>query len=75
MAAMINEEIEQSSGLLGARLSGIDRELADARARLNGLYNALETGKIALDDIGPRIRELKARQEEGAQQGESSDRG
>jgi len=32
-------------------------------ARLGRLYDALETGKISLDDLAPRIRELKERQE------------
>jgi site-specific DNA recombinase len=33
-------------------------------ARLSRLYDALETGEIELDDLAPRIRELKARQNE-----------
>jgi hypothetical protein len=41
-------------------LDVIDAELRDARVRLSRLYDALETGKIELDDLAPRIKELKA---------------
>jgi hypothetical protein len=36
--------------------------LEDVKARLLKLYDALETGKLNLDDLAPRIKELKARQ-------------
>ena len=42
----------------------IDAELRDIRARLSRLYDALETGKLDLDDLAPRIKELKTRQDE-----------
>ena len=42
----------------------IDAELRDVRARLSRLYDALETGKLDLDDLAPRIKELKTRQDE-----------
>jgi len=31
------------------------------RVRLHKLYDALETGKLGIEDLAPRIRELKAR--------------
>jgi len=31
--------------------------------RLDKLYDAIETGKVVLDDLAPRIRELRSRQE------------
>ncbi len=34
------------------------------KARLTKLYEALETGKLGLDDLAPRIKELKVRQDE-----------
>ena len=33
-------------------------------SRLTALYDALETGKLDLNDLAPRIKELKARQDE-----------
>ena len=35
----------------------------DVRARLSKLYDVLETGKLSLDDLSPRIKELKAKQD------------
>ena len=32
--------------------------------RLAKLYDALETGKLSLDDLAPRIKELRTRQDE-----------
>jgi chromosome segregation ATPase len=46
------------------RLEIIDTEVRDVRARLTKLYEALETGKLDLDDLAPRIKELKLRQDE-----------
>ena len=42
----------------------IDAELRNVRARLSRFYDALETGKLDLDDLAPRIKELKTRQDE-----------
>lgn len=39
-------------------------EAKDVGMRLLKLYDALETGRLSLDDLAPRIRELKARQDE-----------
>jgi len=38
----------------------INAELRDISVRLSSLYDALETGKLKLDDLSPRIKELKA---------------
>ena len=46
------------------RMEIIDTELRDVRARLTKLYEALETGKLDLNDLAPRIKELKLRQDE-----------
>ena len=42
----------------------IDTELRDVKARLGKLYEALETGKLDMGDLAPRIKELKTRQDE-----------
>jgi len=42
----------------------ISREEESISARLDRLYDAVETGKIGLDDLTPRIRELRSRQEQ-----------
>ncbi len=60
---LVNEELDSAHGLLKDKLDVIDAELNDVKARLSKLYDALETGKLSLDDLSPRIKELKARQD------------
>ena len=45
-------------------MDAVDAELRDTSARLFKLYDALETGKLVLDDLAPRIKELRNRQDE-----------
>jgi len=55
----VNEEIDAASGSNRERLSTVDADLKNTIARLNRHYDALETGKLTMDDLGPRIRELR----------------
>ncbi len=64
LVKLVNEEMDSAHGSLKDKLDAIDAELNDVKARLSKLYDALETGKLSLDDLSPRIRELKARQDE-----------
>lgn len=64
LVILVNEELQSASYGLKDRLDVIDAELKDVRARLSKLYDALETGKLKLDDLALRIRELKNRQDE-----------
>ena len=64
LAVLVNEELRVSGASLQERLDVVDAEVADLKARLQRLYDALETGKIALEDLAPRIRELRVRQGE-----------
>jgi site-specific DNA recombinase len=45
-------------------LESISDEITGLNNRLEKLYDALETGKISLDDLTPRIRQLRHRQEQ-----------
>ncbi len=64
MVLMANEEFRSASSGLKERLDIIDAELHDVKARLSKLYDAIETGKVELDDLSSRIKELKSRQTE-----------
>jgi chromosome segregation ATPase len=64
LVKLINEELDSTHGLLKDKLDIIDAELNDVKSRLSKLYDALETGKLGLDDLSPRIKQLKARQDE-----------
>lgn len=63
LVKLTNEALDSKNGVLKDKLDAADAELRDTRARLSKLYDALETGKLSLDDLAPRIRELKARQD------------
>jgi DNA invertase Pin-like site-specific DNA recombinase len=64
LVRLVNEDLDSTNGRLKDRLDVIDAELNDVRARLARLYDVLETRKLNLDDLAPRLRELKARQNE-----------
>jgi site-specific DNA recombinase len=64
LVKLVNEELDSMHGLLKDKLDSIDAELDDVKVRLAKHYDALETGKLSLDDLSPRIKELKARQDE-----------
>ena len=55
LVMLVNEELRSASYGLKDRLDVIDAKLRDVRARLSKLYEALETGKLELNDLAPRI--------------------
>ena len=64
LVGLVNEELDTNHSELKDRLNLIDAELTEINIRLSRNYDALETGKIALDDLAPRIKELRVREEE-----------
>jgi site-specific DNA recombinase len=60
LVKLTNEEIGQAKEEYEERLGVIEGQLADLRGRLHKLYDALETGKLDVEDLAPRIKELKA---------------
>ena len=64
LVRLVNEELDSTHGILRDRSDTIDAELNDVRLRLSKLYDALETGKLTLDDLASRIKELRTRQDE-----------
>ena len=63
LAKMVTEELNTNVATYETEIGTINSAILDATARLDRLYDALETGKISLDVLAPRIRELKERQE------------
>ena len=43
------------------RLETLDSQISAVNRRLERLYEALETGKVDLDDLGPRLKDLRQR--------------
>ena len=64
LVKLVNEELRYASSELKDRLDTCDAELRDVQVRLSRLYDVLETGKLSLDELAPRIRELRSRQDE-----------
>jgi hypothetical protein len=53
LVKLVNEELDSTNIVFSEKLDAIDAELNDVRARLSKLYDALETGKLNLDDLSP----------------------
>lgn len=60
---LVNEQIDSASREYHEEFKFLSREEDDISIRLGKLYDAIETGKINLDDLAPRIRELRNHQE------------
>ena len=63
LAKMVSEELNANMATYETEIGTINSAIADTAARLDRLYDALETGKISLDLLAPRIGELKERQD------------
>ena len=70
LVRLVNEEMDGASEARRQELEAIDGELAGVAGRLERLYDALETGTLSLEDLGPRIQHLRHRQDQlrGAQE-------
>ncbi len=64
LVALVNEDLDKAHSSYREKLEVLDAEIKDVSSRLAKLYDALETGKLELNDLAPRIKELKARQDE-----------
>jgi len=60
LVSQVNEELRGSTKLLSSQINAIESVVDDAAGRLAKLYDALETGKLGIDDLAPRIKELRA---------------
>jgi DNA invertase Pin-like site-specific DNA recombinase/exonuclease VII small subunit len=63
LVELVNEEMDSASRSYQEELDAISDELTSITQRLERLYDALETGKMALNDLAPRIHQLRDRQE------------
>jgi len=61
LVRLTNEAINQAKDQSQEQLTVIAGQLAEAQGRLHKLYDALETGRLELDDLAPRIKALKGR--------------
>lgn len=56
LVRLVGEEMASLSGERRKRVLVIEGELREAESRLDRLYEALETGRLEMDDLAPRIK-------------------
>jgi site-specific DNA recombinase len=64
LVGLVNMELDSTHDIVREKQDTIDAELNDVEIRLSKLYDALETEKLSLDDLAPRIKELRVRRDE-----------
>jgi predicted RNase H-like nuclease (RuvC/YqgF family) len=64
LVKLVNEEMGSEMKSYQSELDLISNSITDVNHRLERLYDAIETGKLGLDDLACRIRELRTRQEQ-----------
>ncbi|HJW87983.1 MAG TPA: recombinase family protein, partial [Dehalococcoidia bacterium] len=64
LVRLVNEEMDTVGTEFQERLETVNAEIADVSQRLERLYDALETGKLTMDDLSPRIQQLRERQKQ-----------
>ncbi len=64
LVRMVNEEVDSTMCSFQNELNLIIDTIEDVNHRLEHLYDAIETGKLDLDDVVLRIRELRSRQDQ-----------
>ena len=64
LVRLVNEEIKASTGMFAQQLTDIGQQIGQNQGRLSKLYAALESGKVDIEDLAPRIKELRAQQQE-----------
>ena len=61
---LANEELGVSRRRAEQQLKRLERESRSVEQKLARLYTALESGKVDIDDLAPRLKELRAEQRE-----------
>jgi site-specific DNA recombinase len=64
LVKLTNRALDSDMASQKAELDAILQAIDDTGRRLDRLYDAVETGKMGLDDLAPRIREQRQRQEQ-----------
>ncbi len=64
LVALINRELLETSTRCEKQLLQTEKQLTHTSSKLTKLYMALESGKLDLEDLAPRIKELRAHQQE-----------
>lgn len=57
---LTNRELLKSQNATETQVSALGKEIIKQQRKLDNLYRVLETGKIDIEDIAPRIKELRS---------------
>ena len=64
LVRLTNEELGLNRRRAEQRLERLEQESRSVQKKLERLYAALESGKVDIDDLAPRLKELRAQQRE-----------
>ena len=64
LVRLVNEGMDAAASDNRQRLDTVVAELADVHRRLDSLYDALETKKLSIEDLAPRIQALRHREDQ-----------
>jgi site-specific DNA recombinase len=64
LVRLVNEEMDAAASETRQRLETVVAEIADVHRRLGRLYDALESGKLILNDLAPRIQALRHQEDQ-----------
>lgn len=56
LVRLVNEDLAVGNDLFKENIANIDIKIQEVENRLLRLYDALENGKLTLDDLSPRIK-------------------
>ena len=64
LVELVNEELDATSCENRERLDAVVAEITDVQRRLGRLYDAIETGKVEINDLAPRIQALRHQEDQ-----------
>ncbi len=64
LVRLVNEEMDSNMQNYHKELELISRNIDEVNRRLKRLYDIIETGKLNLDDLVTRIRDLQKHQQD-----------
>ena len=62
LVELTNEELRANRRRAAKQIESLDRRSRSVERKLSHLYAALESGKVDIDDLAPRLRQLRAEQ-------------
>jgi site-specific DNA recombinase len=64
LVRLVNIELDDGLSLIKEKMANVDKEIREVENKLSRLYDTLESKKLDLNDLAPRIKKLRAKQDE-----------